>query len=168
MTADDLRAAIPGAGEQPTVIMGVGNTLKADDGAGPVVCGRLASAGTRAKVIDAGTVPENYLRPVADHRPGSLVIVDAVDFGAPPGTVRLLDTGSIAAMSLSTHSLSLQFFADMVRSETGAAIVFIGIQPAGIALGGKMSPAVEKGIDALVSVLRDVFPAVPAGSDHSN
>lgn len=85
--------------------------------------------------------------------------MDAVDFGAPPGTVQLLDAGSIAAMSLSTHSLSLHLFVDMVRRETGAAIVFIGIQPESIALGGKMSPAVEQGVDALVSVLRDVFPA---------
>ena len=47
-----------------TVVLGVGNTLKGDDGVGPLVCERLAGK-ISATVIDAGTVPENHIGPIA-------------------------------------------------------------------------------------------------------
>ena len=40
-----------------TVILGIGNTLKADDGAGPLVCQRLRESGTCAELIDSANVP---------------------------------------------------------------------------------------------------------------
>ena len=47
-----------------TLIIGIGQLLKGDDGAGPLVCQRLQSAKVSAEIIDAGTVPENYIQPV--------------------------------------------------------------------------------------------------------
>ncbi len=46
-----------------TVIIGIGNTLKGDDGAGPLVCEQL-SGKVCAELIDAGTVPENYIQTI--------------------------------------------------------------------------------------------------------
>ncbi|MHC4647512.1 MAG: hydrogenase maturation protease, partial [Planctomycetota bacterium] len=70
-----------------TVIVGIGNTLKGDDGAGPLICEHLSAAGVSAELIDAGTVPENYIQPIIRKAPENLVIVDAMEFGASPGTV---------------------------------------------------------------------------------
>ena len=64
-----------------TVIVGIGNTLKGDDGAGPLICEQL-NAKVCAEVIDAGTVPENYIQKIIKKAPQNLLVIDAIDFGA--------------------------------------------------------------------------------------
>ena len=62
--------------DSATVIVGIGNTLKGDDGAGPLVCQQLRRAKVCAGLIDAGTVPENYIQPIIKktHRICSLLM----------------------------------------------------------------------------------------------
>jgi hydrogenase 3 maturation protease len=67
-----------------TIILGIGNTLKGDDGAGPAVCERIAGK-ICAEVIDAGTVPENYIQSIIKKAPQNLIIIDAVDFKSSEG-----------------------------------------------------------------------------------
>ena len=71
-----------------TVILGIGNTLKGDDGAGPLVCEGL-SGKVCAEVMDVGTVPENYIQPIIKKRPQNLVIIDAIDFGGLVGEIKV-------------------------------------------------------------------------------
>jgi hydrogenase maturation protease len=47
-----------------TVIVGIGNILKGDDGVGPLICQQLRGNEICAELIDAGTVPENYIQPI--------------------------------------------------------------------------------------------------------
>jgi hydrogenase 3 maturation protease len=72
-----------------TLIVGIGNILKADDGAGPLVCEQLGRAKVCADLIDAGTVPENYIQPIIKKAPQNLLVIDAIDFGASPGTIKI-------------------------------------------------------------------------------
>ncbi len=62
-----------------TVLVGIGNTLKGDDGAGPLLCQELTGK-ICAELINADTVPENYIQPIIHKKPQSLIIIDAVDF----------------------------------------------------------------------------------------
>ena len=62
-----------------TVLVGVGNTLKGDDGAGPLLCRELTGK-ICAELINAGTVPENYIQPIIHKKPQNLIIIDAVEF----------------------------------------------------------------------------------------
>ncbi len=140
-----------------TVILGIGNTLKGDDGAGPELCSRLAGR-TKAEVIDAGTVPENYLGPVVKKAPQSLLIVDAVDFGAAPGTIRLFTPEALSGLSSSTHSPSPRLFIDLIHKDIPVDVHFIGIQPAQTELGRSLSPEVDRAVDLLAEILSDIFP----------
>ncbi|MHC4517632.1 MAG: hydrogenase maturation protease [Planctomycetota bacterium] len=142
-----------------TVILGVGNVLKGDDAAGPLVCEGLRS-NVSATVIDAGTVPENYIRPVIRASPENLLIVDAVDSGDTPGTVRVFKPDEVGAFALSTHALSFHLFADMIRQEISVEILVLGIQPTHTKLGEAASAAVRAAIDAVTSTLREIFPVV--------
>ena len=140
-----------------TVILGIGNTLKGDDGAGPGLCDRLAGR-TSVDAVDAGTVPENYVGPLVKKAPQNLLIVDAVDFGAPPGTIRILAPDELSGLSGSTHSPSPRLFIDLVREDIPVEVFFIGIQPAQTELGRPFSPEVERAVDVLADVLSDIFP----------
>lgn len=157
-SSEELLDSLTGLRGSKTLILGVGNVLKGDDAAGPLVCERL-QGNVSATVIDAGTVPENYIRPVIRASPEKLLIVDAVDSGDSPGAVRVFKPDEMEAFALSTHALSLHLFADMIRQEISLEILVLGIQPAQTKLGEKISPAVWQSINAVTETLRGIFPA---------
>src|SRR4030042_5124329 len=96
-----------------TLIVGIGNTLKGDDGAGPLVCERLTGK-ICIEVIDAGTVPENYIQTIIKKAPQNLLIIDAIDFGASPGTIDIFRPEQLGSFVLSQHTLSPRFFFDII------------------------------------------------------
>jgi hydrogenase 3 maturation protease len=140
------------------VILGVGNTLKGDDAVGPFVCERL-SGRVSARVIDAGTTPENYIRPILEASPDVLLIVDAIDCGARPGDTRIVPLDQVDRSIFSTHALSLHLSIDLIRRERALEACLIGIQAESVQLGGCLSPAVGDAVDRLVDMLTESFPS---------
>jgi hydrogenase 3 maturation protease len=134
------------------VILGIGNTLKGDDAAGPLVCERL-SGKVPAKVIDAGAVPENYIGPILAAAPDALLIVDAVDFGGRPGQIRLCPLDEIHELTFSTHALSLHLSVDLIRRERPIEVCVIGVQADRMRFGDCLSPAVREATETLVDTL---------------
>jgi hydrogenase 3 maturation protease len=140
-----------------TVIVGIGNILKGDDGAGPLVCQQLKHAKICADLIDAGTVPENYIQPIIKKAPQKLLVIDAIDFGAIPGSIRIFEPEQLNSHIISTHSLSPRLFVDMVCQNVSVDVYFVGIQPAQILLGQSVSPEVNLAIHQLSGVLTQIF-----------
>ncbi len=140
-----------------TLIVGVGNILKGDDGAGPLVCQQL-NGKISADLIDAGTVPENYIQTIIKKAPRNLLIIDAIDFGASPGTINLFKPEQLNSSAFSTHTLSPRLFADMVCKDIDVDVYFVGIQPAQTQLGESQSAQVSQAIQSLVNVLTEIFP----------
>ena len=140
-----------------TLILGIGSTLKGDDGLGPVLCEKLKGK-TCAEVINAGTVPENYIQQIIKRRPRSLVIVDAVDLGAEPGTIKLLKPVQLDSMVISTHVLSPGVFIDIISRQIDVDICFIGIQPAQCVLGQSLSTEATRAVQQLTDIITDIFP----------
>lgn len=146
-----------------TLILGIGNTLKGDDGVGPAVCAELKGR-VFAEVIDAGTVPENYIGPIIKKAPELLLVIDAIDFGASPGTVRILTPQSLSSLSTSTHTASPRLFIDTIRREISVDVFFLGIQPARTQLGRPLSPRVEQAVKSLADALALTFDQNGAGT----
>jgi len=142
-----------------TVIVGIGSTLRGDDGAGPALCQQLASTGICAELLDAGTVPENYIQPIIKKAPRNLLVVDAIDFGGSPGEIRIFEPGQLDSLAVSTHVLSPGLFVDVIRRSIGVEVYFIGIQPVGTVLGQPLSPPVADAVRHLAQLLADIFPA---------
>ena len=140
-----------------TIILGIGNTLKGDDGTGPAVCERIAGK-VCAEVIDAGTVPENYIQTIIKKAPQNLVIIDAVDFTALPGKIELFEIEKLNSLVISTHTLSPRIFIDMIRNQVQVSVFFIGIQPERTSLGEVLSANVTDAVQRLAEVLSRVFP----------
>jgi len=146
-----------------TLIVGMGNVLKGDDGAGPFICEQLQQSDIRVEVINAGTVPENYIQQIIKKAPRNLLIIDAIDFGAEPGTIKTFKPAQLESTVTSTHTLSPHLFVDMVGQSIKVNVYFVGIQPANIRLGDSMSPQVRQAARQLAQMLIDVFPSDTVG-----
>lgn len=140
-----------------TVIVGIGNTLKGDDGAGPLVCEQLRGK-VCAEVIDSGTVPENYIQKIIKKSPQNLLIIDAIDFGAPAGAINIFKPEQLGSLVLSTHTLSPRLFVDMICRSIQVDVYFIGIQPSQMQLGEPLSGEVNEAIQWLSGTLAEIFP----------
>lgn len=142
----------------PLLVLGLGNVLLTDDGAGPAAVAlmrerHLAPAGVR--VLDGGTLGLSLLPYVEDCE--ALLLVDAVAADAPPGTLLRLegaDVGPAVASRLSPHQVGV---ADLLE---GAAwhdrkppTILLGVVPQSIELGVGLSPAVSQAIPALVDLV---------------
>jgi hydrogenase 3 maturation protease len=142
--------------DSKVVILGVGNTLKGDDAAGPLVCERL-SGRVPARVIDAGAVPENYIGPVLAASPDVLFIVDAVDFGGHPGQIRVYTPEQIHGLAFSTHALSVHLSINVIRREKKVEVYVIGVQAGRTRLGDCLSPAMREAVEILVDTFTQLF-----------
>ena len=156
----ELRDGLTCLQKSRTIILGVGNSLKGDDGAGPVLCGRLKEK-IGCEVIDVGTVPENYIQAVIKKNPQALLIIDAVDFKAAPGSVKVFRPEQLDSVIISTHTLSPRVFIDMIRRDIEVDVYFIGIQPAHAKLAEPISPEANEAIFLLEKILTGIFPKDP-------
>ncbi len=125
-----------------TLILCVGNDLKGDDGVGPFIF-ELLEGKLLSPVINAGTVPENYIRKIINLKPNRILIVDAVSFQAEPGTVRIFKPEDLDSYSISTHVLSPRLFVNMIKREWQVDFYVIGIQPEKVRLCRQLSQTVS-------------------------
>ncbi|GAG70834.1 unnamed protein product [marine sediment metagenome] len=128
-----------------TLIVGIGNTLKGDDGAGPLVCQQLEGK-TCAELIDTATVPENYIQPIIKKAPQNLLVIDAIDFGASAGTISIFRPERLNSIVISTHTLSPRLFVDMITEAIEVNVYFVGIQPVQTQLGQPVCPPVSRAV----------------------
>lgn len=136
------------------LVLGVGNEWRGDDAAGVAVVRALPP---EVAALECGEVPESYLDEVRRRAPDCLLIVDAVDFGAPPGSIGLLTVGTDSGgpPSMDTHRPSLQVLGKYVRAEMGADVILLGIQPRTVEWGAAMSPEVSRAVQVLARWLSD-------------
>lgn len=155
-TDDGALAELLNTCPDDTLIVGIGSTLRGDDGAGPAVC-RLLPGEVAAQVIDAGTAPENYIQKIRDRSPHCMLIIDAIDFGAEAGTVAAFHPNELDPAISSTHALSPRLFVDVVCRGTRTTAHLIGVQPAQTELGHAMSPEVTKAVRRVADALAARF-----------
>lgn len=138
------------------LLVGMGNSLKADDGIGPAICSLLKET-ISGNIIDAGTVPENYIQVIIKKNPKIILFIDAIDFGAHPGTIRIFDSCQLFTGGISTHTLSPRLLSDMISQSIPAKIYFIGIQPKSMTIGYPMSQEVELAKEELLKLFKVFF-----------
>jgi len=141
------------------LVLGVGNPLMGDDGLGIAAVAALRDRWPDSKslaLVDGGTWGMTLL-PLIEAA-NRLLIVDAIDRGAPPGTPITIEGDEIPrqlAIKLSPHQSDLReaLAVAELRGKLPAVTVAFGIQPASIALSTELSAVVADGFQAL---LRDV------------
>ena len=131
------------------IILGMGNTLRSDDGAGPILASRIKNK-VPFLVWEAGASPENYLGKIIQEKPDTVLIIDAVDFGGLPGEFKILEADQLRTVNLfSTHNASISLLTNYLQSNLKMDIIILIIQPKSITLGDRLSPEVDKSINIL-------------------
>ena len=132
------------------VVFTVGNAMRGDDGAGPLLAELLEAAPAPGwEVVDGGSSPENHIHQIRALSPDHVLIVDAAEMELAPGEIRRLDEDCIADHFLvTTHAIPLNFLIASLR-ETVPDIAFLGIQPKDTSFCGPMTPSVRQAVEAL-------------------
>ncbi|MDD5245963.1 MAG: hydrogenase 3 maturation endopeptidase HyCI [Candidatus Omnitrophica bacterium] len=131
------------------VLLGIGNTLRSDDGAGSLLACRLKDK-VPYIVYDAGANPENYLGKIIKDNPDNIIIVDAADFAGKPGEIRLLEGQELKTSNLfSTHNASISLTINYLQSSIGADIIILIIQPKSTVFGDSLSSQVDNAVKTL-------------------
>lgn len=149
------------------LILGIGNVLWADEGFGvrcvEAMADRYALPET-VKLMDGGT-QGLYLLPFLEEAE-ALLVFDAIDYGLPAGTLRLIRDEQVPAfMGAKKMSLHQTGFQDviataMLMGQCPARMVLIGCQPVELEdYGGGLRPAVAaripEALQIAVGILRE-------------
>jgi hydrogenase 3 maturation protease len=131
------------------LILGIGDTLRSDDGVGSLLARRLEGR-TPYIVYDSNLSPENYLGKIVKDKPQIVLLVDAVDFGGRPGEFRVFESGDIVSPQFfSTHNASLSLVIDYLKANLVARIILLAVQPKVLDFGESLSTEVNKTLETL-------------------
>jgi hydrogenase maturation protease len=149
-----------------TFVIGVGNSFRGDDGAGPAVAhGLLDEICARVRAYEGEPVGliEEWTGA------GEVIVVDAVSSGAPAGTIHRLDPLAEpipAALSRgSTHAFGLAETIELARAidRLPRRLTVYGIEGERFAAGRELSPAVAAAVQAVEHELRGRLGKPAAG-----
>jgi len=149
---------------QPTriCILGLGNLMRSDDAMGMLTVRMLESdprLHADVKVIEGGTLGLDLLGRLDDMT--HLIVLDAIDFGAAPGTTLRCEGDDVARLptSKSVHLLGLSDLIQVMRlmDLPKIQIVLLGVQPDNTEWGTDLTPPVKAVQNELVeAALRQI------------
>lgn len=158
----------------PVLLLGLGNPLMGDDGAGQEILARLSAWdgwGSQVEFLDGGTQGLALLGRFDGRK--AVVFLDAVRLGDPPGAVHVLtgdELGRMGGRVTCAHEGSApQILAALqLLNQTPEEIVLVGIEPQRVETRLGLTPAVESSIGiaagmARMTVNRVLARPVPLG-----
>lgn len=145
-----------------TVVIGIGNPLRGDDAAGVLVAERLLPRlPGGVEVVSCSEEPSRLME--AWEGAESVVLVDTVSSGAPPGTLHRFDAGDEAVPARtfhsSTHAIGIAETIELARAlgRLPQRVRVYGIEAEGFTTGAALTPAVESAVAFVVNdVLHDL------------
>lgn len=155
-----LTALTTSDGPARVALLGIGNELNGDDGAGVAVARALrARLGSRPHLllIEAGPAPESFTGPVRRFNPAIVLLVDAAAMDSAPGTVALLSWDEIDGLSASTHTLPPSVLSRYLMETLGCPVLLLAIQAGQVEFDQPISPVVQQAVDEVVEGLARVL-----------
>ncbi len=138
----------------------VGNVLRGDDGFGPAVAARIGRLPAGAELVETGIGGVALLQELLKGWDG-LVVVDAIDRGAAPGTVFVMEPEVEEATHVpDVHLANPERVLSMARTLgcLPPRVVIVGCQPAEVdELCEELSPAVAGAIEIAVARVHDTL-----------
>lgn len=155
------------------LIIGVGNAYRSDDAVGLVVARRLRQ--DMHLQADQVTIQEESGEGTAlleaCQEAELVIVIDAVQSGAAPGSVHRFDARQQALPAVfscaSTHSFGLAEAIELARAlqQLPSHITVYGIEGKNFAAGMELSPAVEHAVDSVVERIRAECSLAPVDGD---
>ena len=132
------------------VLLGIGNPLRGDDGAGSFIANHFHHQGWIS--LDGKSAPENFTSIIRKIQPQLLVIIDSTQMNLRAGSIRIIPTHKIVSLQLSTHSLPLHLLMEYLAPYCQETL-FIGIQPLSLQIGEHLSEPVLAASKVLIDLL---------------
>ena len=153
------------AGTKKLAVLGVGSVLRGDDAAGILIVERLMEAFPQdaypnLSIFSGGTAPENFSGNLRLFAPDHLLIIDAADADAEPGSIVEIPRTEIGGPSFSSHMLPLKIMVDYLINETGTDVTMLGLQYKDIEFEAELSPEMRETVDELTEALLAAIPMV--------
>ena len=142
-----------------TLVIGLGNPLMGDDGAGVAALERLREEWElppEVELVDGGTWGMNLLPLVESVR--RLILVDAIRSGGRPGTLTVLERHELPryfSLKLSPHQIDLREVLALaeLRGLLPEELVAVGIEPERVEMELRLSPRVQAGLAKVVDLV---------------
>lgn len=139
------------------LVLGLGNALMTDDAFGHWMIKALQGRFTfpsEVTVLDGGTLGLDLLPHLEGI--GRLLVIDALEMGASPGTVFRLEGEEVPrafASKLSVHQMGLQDLLAVaeLQGHLPAELVVWGVQPGSIEMGLELTPPVAAAIEEAIA-----------------
>lgn len=139
------------------LVAGVGNVLRRDDGFGPAVLARLRDLPDGVTLLESGIGGMALLQDLMGGWDG-LVLIDAVDRGAQPGTLFAIDPVVDEFRHVPDIHLANPERVLMMARGLGVLpprLLLVGCQPADVdTLGESLTPAVERAVPHAVETVQ--------------
>lgn len=139
--------------------------MRADDAVGALAIERLKESGNLPSdwlLIDAGEVPENALGLVDKEKPERVLLIDACDWDAEPGEVRIFSADEILKLpirTISTHGVPLSFWVKMTLTDhPDLTIELLGIQAGDLTFNRPLTPPVTAVLELIEEILKEHLP----------
>ncbi len=152
----------PRGGSAPVLVLGLGNLLMRDDGVGLTMLERLRerwSPDPRIEFVDGGTQGLALLGRITSRE--ALLVLDAIELGAAPGTVHRIDEpfGVAPPRATSAHEANAGELlrAALLLGELPPHIVLVGIEPEDTRLNVGLTPRVAESVSEAVSCAADAL-----------
>jgi hydrogenase maturation protease len=147
------------------LVLGIGNSLLADEGVGVVAMQQLQSKfGAREDMefIDGGTLSFTLAVPISECE--ALLVIDAAEMGATPGTVRSFEGDEMDRFlgenrKSSVHEVGLLDLRaiSMLTGFWPQHRALIGIQPGYVGWGEALTPAVDAVLPEICSIATEII-----------
>lgn len=155
-----------------TLVLGIGNTLLTDEGVGIVAMRELESRfGGREDMefLDGGTLSFTLAVPISEC--DALLVIDAAELGAAPGTVRSFEGAEMdrflgANRKSSVHEVGLLDLMSISRlsGHWPERRALIGVQPAVVGWGESLTPEVAAALPAVCGVAAGIVRSFGAAA----
>ncbi len=146
----------------PVLLLGLGNPLMADDGAGQELLSKLSchasTWGKQVEFVDGGTQGLALLGLFEGRE--AVVFLDAVRLGDKPGAVHVLRGQELLRMGARPASTAHEGSAPQILAalallgETPKEVAMIGLEPEKIGLGIGLSPSVQDSLGVAAGFAR--------------
>ena len=143
------------------LIFTIGNSIRGDDGLGPLLSDRLYEKLVNITdkntdnvfLLNTESTPENHTHEIRTLMPSHIIIVDAVEYEATPGEMLIINKDQIDTFNVSTHSMPVSFIINYIEETIGSKILTIGIQPKQMDLVDEVKKSVEALTDMIVDLV---------------
>jgi hydrogenase maturation protease len=146
--------------KKAVIVIGLGNTLMSDEGAGVRVVQRLSDFAGRFPSVDfveAGTGGMSILHLIKDR--DKAIFIDCAKIGEKPGVIRKFTPGEIKSSKMLVHQSLHEF--DLIKiinmayklGQCPAEVIIFGIEPQSVKPGCELSKILTDKLDEYVTAV---------------